>query len=345
MAICPPYFITNPESQEAILEDAQYPDLREKNLFCERFPSDLASSVPKRAAPCSSLLKMSKAKPLRLWLSISYAPDLKVCAVKAPGFGDRRKAILQDIAAITGGEYITEELGFKLEDVKLSQLGRAKRIVVDKESTTIVEGAGNKNAIQERAQQIRHQIEESTSDYDREKLQERLAKLLGGVGVIRVGAATEIEMKERKDRVDDAQHATAAAVAEGIVPGGGVAFLQCIPAVKKCAEAENGDIRTGILILVKALSALVRQISKNAGLEGAIVQQEIEKRGGNIGYDAYADEYVDMFQRGIIDPTKVSRCAIENAVSIAGMLLTTEAVVVDLPETKRAAAAAPAMDY
>jgi chaperonin GroEL len=271
---------------------------------------------------------------------------LKVCAVKTPGFGDRRKAILEDIAIITGGQVISEELGFKLESVTLAQLGRTKKAVINKDDTTLVEGAGDKNAIKDRIAQIKRQIEEVTSDYDREKLQERLAKLAGGIGVIRVGAATEVEMKEKKDRVDDAQHATKAAVEEGILPGGGVAFVRCIPVAKKIADELLGDEKTGALIIAKALSSPLRQIAENAGQEGSIILQQVEKLENSHGYNALTNEYVDMIKAGILDPTKVARCALENAVSIAAMLLTTEAIVAEFPEEKTAApAAAGGMDY
>jgi chaperonin GroEL len=270
---------------------------------------------------------------------------LKICAVKAPGFGDRRKAMLEDIAVITGAQVISEELGHKLDQTSIEMLGKAKKIVVNKEETTIVEGAGKKDEISKRIAMIRRQIDETDSDYDREKLQERLAKLSGGVGVIRVGAATEIEMKEKKDRVDDAQHATAAAVEEGILPGGGVAYVRCIPMVNKLAESLEGDERTGARIIARALSSPLRQIVENAGLEGAIVLQEVEKLSESHGYNALTGEYVDMIKAGILDPTKVSRCALENAASVAAMLLTTEAIIVDIPEEKGAPAMPAGMDY
>lgn len=270
---------------------------------------------------------------------------LKVCAVKAPGFGDRRKAILEDIAVLTGGQLISEELGHKLEHVTLEMLGRVKKVVVKKDDTTLVEGAGKKEEIKKRIAMIRRQIEETESDYDREKLQERLAKLSGGVAVIHVGAATEVEMKEKKDRVDDAQHATAAAVEEGILPGGGVAFIRCIPAVNKLADTLDGDERTGARIIAKALTSPLRQIVENAGLEGAIILQHVEKLGETFGFNALTEEYVDMILAGILDPMKVARCALENAASIAGMLLTTEAIVAEIPEEKAAPAMPAGMDY
>jgi chaperonin GroEL len=265
--------------------------------------------------------------------------------VKAPGFGDRRKAILEDIAVLTGGQLVSEELGQKLEQTTIEMLGRAKKIVVGKDDTTIIEGAGKKDEIQKRAGMIKRQIEETDSDYDREKLQERLAKLSGGVGVIRVGAATEVEMKEKKDRVDDAQHATAAAVEEGILPGGGVAFIRCIPAVNSLLESLEGDEKTGARIIARSLSAPLRQIAENAGLEGAIILQQVEKLPETHGYNALTEEYVDMIKAGILDPMKVARCALENAASIAGMLLTTEAIVAEIPEEKSAPAMPAGMDY
>jgi chaperonin GroEL len=266
---------------------------------------------------------------------------LKVAAVKAPGFGDRRKAMLQDIAVLTGGQAISEDLGIKLDNVTINMLGKAKKVMIDKENTTIVNGAGKKADIEARVQQIKAQIEETTSDYDREKLQERLAKLAGGVAVIKVGGATEVEVKERKDRVDDAMHATRAAVEEGILPGGGVALLRASESLKKL-RAGNDDQKTGIEIVRKALSAPARQIALNAGEDGSIIVGKILEEGQyGYGFDAQSGEYVDMMKKGIIDPTKVVRAAIQNAASIAGLLITTEAMVAELP--KKNAPAMPAM--
>jgi chaperonin GroEL len=259
---------------------------------------------------------------------------LQVCAVKAPGFGDRRKAMLEDIAVLTGGRCITEDLGIKLENVKLDDLGKAKRITIDKENTTIVEGEGKQNDIQGRVSQIRRQIEETTSDYDREKLQERLAKLAGGVAVINVGAATETEMKEKKARVEDALHATRAAVEEGIVPGGGVAFIRAQKALDSIKGLE-GDEAVGVQIVRRAIEEPTRQLADNAGQEGALIVQEVKARKGNEGYDVATGEYTDLVKAGIVDPTKVTRTALQNAASISGLLLTTEAVVTELPEKEK----------
>ncbi|NLF31895.1 MAG: chaperonin GroEL, partial [Planctomycetes bacterium] len=257
---------------------------------------------------------------------------LNVCAVKAPGFGDRRKAMLQDLAILTGGQVISEDLGIKLENVELSMLGQAKRIVVGKDATTVIQGAGAKKAIDARCQTIRNQIETTTSDYDREKLQERLAKLAGGVAVVRAGAATETEMKERKDLIEDAKHATAAALEEGVVPGGGVVFLHAIEAVAKARSKARGDEKLGVDILVEALKAPTSQIVANGGEDGAVVVDEILTRGENIGYDAAKGQYVDMVAAGIIDPAKVSRSALQNAASIASLLLTTDLMITDYDE-------------
>jgi chaperonin GroEL len=263
---------------------------------------------------------------------------LKVAAVKAPGFGDRRKAMLEDIAILTGGTAVSEDLGIKLENVTLDMLGRAKRVRVEKENTTIVDGAGSKQDIEARVQQIKAQIEETTSDYDREKLQERLAKLAGGVAVIRVGGSTEVEVKEKKDRVDDAMHATRAAVEEGIVPGGGVALLRAKAAVQTIKN-ENPEVQAGINIVLKALEAPIRQIAENAGVEGSIVVGKItENNAEAFGFDAQTEQYVDMFQAGIIDPAKVVRAALQDAASVAGLLITTEAMVAEAPKKESAPA-------
>ena len=257
---------------------------------------------------------------------------LNVCAVKAPGFGDRRKALLGDIAILTGGKMISEDLGLKIENVQLSDLGQAKKIIVDKEATTIIEGVGKKSEIKGRCDQLRSMIEKTTSDYDREKLQERLAKLTGGVAIIRVGGATETEVKERKDLVNDAFHATRAAVEEGVVPGGGVVFLRPSDAIKKARDRARGDEKIGCDIIARALEAPTRQIAINCGQDGGVVVSEVLGRSGKIGYDAQTGEFVEMFKAGIIDPTKVARIALENAASIAGLMLTTQVLVTDLKD-------------
>jgi len=265
---------------------------------------------------------------------------LKVAAVKAPGFGDRRKAMLEDIAILSGGQLISEDLGIKLENVTLDMLGRAKRVRIDKENTTIVDGAGKKNEIQARIAQIKQQVEETTSDYDREKLQERLAKLAGGVAVIKVGGATEVEVKEKKDRVDDALNATRAAVEEGIVPGGGVALLRAKKAVE-AVKSDNPDIQAGINLVSKALESPIRQIAENAGVEGSIVVGKVMEKSGNFGFDAQKEEYVDLVQAGIIDPTKVVRIALQDAASVAALLITTEAMIAEKPKDKPAPSMPP----
>jgi chaperonin GroEL len=267
---------------------------------------------------------------------------LHAAAVKAPGFGDRRKAMLEDIAILTGGQLISEELGFKLEDVKMDQLGRAKKIVIDKDNTTIVEGAGSASAIEGRVKQIRNQIEETTSDYDREKLQERLAKLVGGVAVIKVGAATETEMKEKKARVEDAMHATRAAVEEGIVPGGGVALLRAIPALDKLKNTVSGDEKIGVEIVKRALEEPTRQISQNAGYEGAIIVGKVRENADNeFGFNAENEQYENLVKAGVLDPTKVTRLALQNAGSVASLMLTTEALISEIPEEEKKAPPMP----
>jgi chaperonin GroEL len=328
-----PYFVTNAEAMEAVLENA-YILIHEKKISSLKDLLPLLEKVAKAGRPLLIIAEDVEGEALATLVVNKLRGTLQVCAVKAPGFGDRRKAMLEDIAVLTGGRCITEDLGIKLENIKIEELGKAKRVTIDKENTTIVEGEGKQHDIQGRVAQIRRQIEETTSDYDREKLQERLAKLAGGVAVINVGAATETEMKEKKARVEDALHATRAAVEEGIVAGGGVALLRAQKALDNVKDLE-GDEKVGVAIVRRAIEEPTRQLADNAGREGALVVEEIKKRKGNEGYDVANDEYTDLVKAGIVDPTKVTRSALQNAASIAGLLLTTEALVTEIPEKEK----------
>jgi chaperonin GroEL len=333
-----PYFVTDPEKMEVHMEDP-YILLNEKKISVMKDLIPILEQIAKMGRPLLIIAEEVEGEALATLVVNKLRGTLKVAAAKAPGFGDRRKAMLEDIAILTGGQVISEDLGLKLENVTLNDLGTAKRVTLDKDNTTIVDGGGSRKALEGRVKQIRAQIDETTSDYDREKLQERLAKLIGGVAVINVGAATELEMKEKKDRVEDALNATRAAVEEGIVPGGGVAFMRVLKALDKLDL--TGEEKMGVNIIRRALEEPMRQIANNAGFEGSVVVQKVAEGKGNFGFNAESGKYEDLLEAGIIDPTKVARFALQNAASVAGLLLTTEAMVAEKPEKKKAPAMPP----